>query len=189
MAGTLAAISLGGASAASASPVNAYAAQAAAAGLTEQQSHSLQSQVDDQMKRMKPGAVQVSANQIRTADGDALITLPLPGEKVARAINAAEPISAFASCPYKYMCLYDGTGYTGLMMQLYTCKFYNLGDVGLNDRLSSYINNQTPGTAGDFYNWEEFWAWKFSSAGAYSQQSLLGSPYNNYIDGVYPCYN
>ncbi|MGW2770674.1 peptidase inhibitor family I36 protein [Streptomyces sp. NPDC001275] len=181
------AISAVGASSASADArANEFAAQAKEAGITAQEARELQARVDQEIKKMKAGGVQISANQIRSADGKVLITIPLPGEKYAWSAGEEKPLSAQASCSYGYLCLYDGTDYSGLMRSLYYCDFVNLGNYGQNDKLGSFINNQTSGTYARFYNWEEKWVLKFGSTAPQSK-SLLGSPYNNYIDAVDPC--
>lgn len=72
------------------------------------------------------------------------------------------------------------------MRNLYYCNLVNLGNYGQNDRLSSFINNQSTGTVARFYNWQGYWSRKFNST-AYQARTLLGSGYNNYIDGVDPC--
>jgi|tagenome__1003787_1003787.scaffolds.fasta_scaffold19721365_1 hypothetical protein len=74
--------------------------------------------------------------------------------------SSPQVTAATVSCPYKYLCLYEGTGYTGTMHRLYNCEVYYTAYP-----IHSVKNNQTPGTRASFrdYNNAQFWV----SPGAY----------------------
>lgn len=100
---------------------------------------------------------------------------------------------AAEGCAGGYLCLYSENDYQGEMLALYDCGFVDLGQIDFpgggkwNDRMSSYINNQTGGTTSAFYNWGGSWVWYFDST-AYDARSELDSiGSNNIIDGVSVC--
>ena len=68
---------------------------------------------------------------------------------------ATKPSNAqAASCPYYYLCLYDGTDFSGASWKEWRCGTYNLGHYGFHDKTSSLINNQTNGTVSYFYDYK-----------------------------------
>jgi len=133
---------------------------------------------------MKVGGRQISANEVLSSDGRVKVVVPVPGEERARALSGS---ASRAICGYKYLCLFDGPNYTGLMRELYACSLVNLGNYGQHDRLDSYYNNQTNGTVARFYNWEGHWALKFTSTAPHSDPDLWRWGLQNMIDGVDPC--
>ncbi|MFC9686086.1 peptidase inhibitor family I36 protein [Streptomyces sp. NPDC056948] len=154
-----------------------YAAEAGAAGLSARQAAQLQDRVEARLAKLKVPAQQVSYNEIRTADGSASITLSSPG------------VAAVGSCLNLNLCLWAGMYYDGEKLSFSSCKFRDLGDYDFDNRLTSYINNQSSGTRVKFYNWEGGlvpWKYKFDSR-AYAAHSLVNTPWDNMIDGVQVC--
>ncbi|BCJ49690.1 hypothetical protein Asp14428_11650 [Actinoplanes sp. NBRC 14428] len=164
---------------------SAFAEQARAAGLDQRQARQLQGEVDRILAGMKTGGRQVSANEVRSADGRVRAVVPVPGEQRARPLSGA---GTMANCSYEYLCLFDRPNFSGVLFNLYYCDFINLGDYGLNDRLESYDNSQTAGTTAGFYNWEGSWKWKFGSTAPHTDYNLnRWSGLANMIDAVDPC--
>lgn len=136
----------GPASAAPAQADTVFGAQARAAGLTQAQADALQAKVEGNLARL--GGRQVSANEIRLAEGATLL-VPVPGEKYARDLTSpAGTRSALAwECTYEYFCMYRGQNGTGERLALYYCQDYALDNwVGLG----SWWNYQTTGTRAQF---------------------------------------
>lgn len=136
----------GPASAGTAQADTAFGAQARAAGLTQVQADALQTEVESNLARL--GGRQVSANEIRLAEGATLL-IPVPGEKYARDLTspAGTRTAAAWECDYGWFCMYRGENGTGERLALYYCQ----------DRLldnwtgyGSWWNNQTPGTQAQF---------------------------------------
>ncbi|MGW1712731.1 peptidase inhibitor family I36 protein [Streptomyces sp. NPDC002156] len=136
----------GPASAGTAQADTAFGAQARAAGLTQVQADALQTEVEGNLARL--GGRQVSANEIRLAEGATLL-IPVPGEKYARDLTspAGTRTAAAWECDYGWFCMYRGENGTGERLALYYCQ----------DRLldnwtgyGSWWNNQTPGTQAQF---------------------------------------
>lgn len=151
-----------------------FIAQATGAGLTGTEAVALQKRVDGYLA--KAGGTQVAANEIRLSDGGSLL-LALPGEKYARQLN--EPVGTQASCPYRYLCYYSGTYYTGDVRSAYYCwQDYFVPFSGYG----SWINNQTPGTQGRFKNY--YRQVIYTTPGAYSSSPSYNWTPVWYID---PC--
>jgi hypothetical protein len=56
------------------------------------------------------------------------------------------------ACPGYHLCLWEHAHYRGPGLGLYSCRNHNLADYGFQDRASSLVNNQTPGTMSYFYD-------------------------------------
>ncbi|MDX3454497.1 peptidase inhibitor family I36 protein [Streptomyces sp. ME02-8801-2C] len=132
----------GPASAASTQADTAFAAQARAAGLTQGQADALQAKVERNIAQQ--GGRQISANEIRLAEGATLL-VAVPGEKYARDLTKPAGTRAAAAweCDYEYFCMYRGQNGTGERLALYNCRDYALTNW---TGLGSFYNNQTPGT-------------------------------------------
>jgi hypothetical protein len=92
------------------------------------------------------GGRQTGPNTIEFDGGKVILTVPLPGERQARAIN--EPIGTLgtANCSYLWACLYDGTNFDGARLALTNCGLYALSGYGFANITSSIHNNQSSGT-------------------------------------------
>jgi hypothetical protein len=113
-----------------------------------------------------------------------------PGVQLSRVTGDASPA---ASCRYLYICLFSGTYHTGYRLDLTVCGgVFNLGNVAYpgggywNDKMSSFINNQSTGTVTRFYNWDGVsrWVYLYSST-AYEAPPTV--PYDNIVDGIDVC--
>ncbi|UJW30101.1 peptidase inhibitor family I36 protein [Saccharothrix sp. AJ9571] len=157
-------------------------AQASATGM------SLQAEITQALEQT-PGGVQISPNQVAWQNGKVVLTIPLSGEKFARA--AAEPVSALGTknCPYTWVCLYDGKDFEGRRLQFSECNEFNdLSSWDFNDKMTSWHNNQTSGTKARFYNWSnEEWVLVYTTPGAESWDGLVSSSINNKVDGIRAC--
>lgn len=130
-----------------------YAAQARAAGLTDQQAGQLQRQMDA-MLAQEPRAHQTSANALDIPGGTA--TLPVPGQTETR--NLASPNAALA-CANGHLCIKDGTG---AVYDYYYCGYYDFNGVGDG----TFNNNQTSGTRARFYNSDGSERWSHVAKGS-----------------------
>ncbi|TCC30455.1 hypothetical protein [Kribbella sindirgiensis] len=156
-----------------------FATQARSAGLTAAQAKELQRKVDDRMAQIKVPVHQVSFNQIMADDGSARLTLGAPGAAAPRNIL----------CDDGNLCLWAGDYYDHERHDLFYCRLYNLADWGFNDRLTSYMNEQSKGTRARFYNWQGGkWVQKFTSVAPHQDPDLgRWQGLNNMIDAVRPC--
>ncbi|MEU2249380.1 hypothetical protein [Streptomyces sp. NPDC019224] len=129
-----------------------YAAQARAAGLTDQQAGQLQRQVDAALAQ-DPRARQTSANTLAIPGGT--VTLPAPGQAETR--NLASPGTALA-CANGHLCITDGRGTN---YDYYRCGYYDFNGVGDG----TFNNNQTSGTRARFYNSDGSERWSHVAKG------------------------
>jgi len=123
-----------------------------------------------------------------------------PAPSAVHVAKNAEPISPaaddyFYGCYYEYLCLYTEPNLhpSSAIISFYYCQFKDLGAIPFpgggywNDRISSWVNNQTPNTASHFYNWNGVnqWTLLFSSY-AFEYNTGMG-PYDNILDAVRVC--
>ncbi|MER5894473.1 peptidase inhibitor family I36 protein [Streptomyces sp. NPDC001876] len=133
-----------------------------------------------QLLRAYPAATQIDTKTVKVKEG-VYISLP-----------SASPSAAAASCAYYDLCLWQNKNYGGYGISFTRCEFVDLGHIGFptggywNDKLSSYINNQTSGTWSGFYNWTGSWD-LWTESFAYEATPYIGDYYNDKIDGVYVC--
>ncbi|MET9802849.1 peptidase inhibitor family I36 protein [Streptomyces sp. NPDC006368] len=151
----IAATTLGLTAPATAAPVpghHDFAAQAAQAGLDDDEAEDLRKQVDDHLARH--GGEQTALNRIELA-GTGEIVLPIPGARDAR-----------ADCPSQNFCMFTGPNFSGAQFNLYRCGTYDLENWTGN---GSWINNQTPGTRARFLDSNRNTI--YTTPGAYSASS------------------
>ncbi|MGW4201470.1 peptidase inhibitor family I36 protein [Streptomyces sp. NPDC004726] len=189
-AGAMAVLGLAGpTSASSAEPTalqSTIASQAKLAGLSKSDVAGLQKQIDEQLAAT-PGGKQIGVNQMSWRGGKAIMTIPLPGEKRARAVG--EPAAALGTpnCSYTWTCLYQHSNWDGRRLTWSDCTFENLANWGFNDQTSSWHNNQTTGTRTWVYNWTgSSWALLWTST-APSASSYVGAANNDKADGIRVC--
>ena len=130
------------------------------------------------------GGKRISLNQIAWPEKGAIMTIPLPGEKRARAAN--QPIDTKALCDYKYACLFSDTGYTGRKVSFKKCSFQKLRWFTFTNKTSSWINNQTKGTKATLYYWTGSKVKTMTSLVAEDALSYL-YPNDNRADFIRPC--
>ncbi len=117
--------------------------------VTAAQERVLDQQIAAEMARA-PGGERISVNQIawdRKGAPPVILTLPLPGERIARA--AGEPVTALGTpnCNYEGVCLWDYTNFEGARLgPFYACRTETLSAHGFANRTESWHNNQTPNT-------------------------------------------
>jgi hypothetical protein len=135
-----------------------------------------------------PGSTAVSSDTIKIAPG-ILLSLPLESHGSSLAPSGG----TISGCSYEYLCLYSNINFGGYRLSFFDCVFENLGDIGFpgggrwNDKMSSWINNQTPGTVSTFSNWDGVSAFIFvADSQAFSENSWVGW-YNDIVDGVQVC--
>ncbi|MFI7075566.1 peptidase inhibitor family I36 protein [Micromonospora sediminicola] len=120
-----------------------------------------------------------------------------PTRKLAERESLAAAGGTYLDCAYEYLCLYQNASYGGYKIRFYTCAFMDLGKISFptggywNDKMTSFINNQTPGTLSHFYNWNGStanWDKKFTNE-AFWFDPNVGPSYgaNDIIDGVRVC--
>ena len=105
--------------------------------------------------------------------------------------------STLWDCAYQYLCLYQNASFGGYKIRFLQCGFMDLGTISFptggkwNDKVTSYINNQTTNTTSIFYNWngvERSWDYLFSSSATnYDYNIGTSRGYNDIIDGVHVC--
>jgi hypothetical protein len=165
-----AALMLGSSSNASVVPSANFAGQARAAHLSASQQVSLQSEVNHIMARY--GGRQVALNEIALPHG-ASVLFPLPGQRVAHVLPGAPRLSVSktkaadtpawavgqtwyaadgASCPYYYLCTWQGQSWTGIQFNVSQCNIWQEFPGSGWNSYGSWANNQTPDTSGYLAN-------------------------------------
>jgi hypothetical protein len=159
----------------------------ASSGLLAAPTPQLQNQIDAHM-RMTPGAKQINQNQIALHDGTVILTLPMPGQRVARGSTEAIVPRGVPNCPNAHTCLYEDAKYEGWRLAYYDCAFKVLsGDY--NDEVSSWHNNQPEPYWSKVYYWTGS-AWQ----ALWSEHPKQSNPYvgdaaNDKADGIRPCFD
>ncbi|WP_141723174.1 peptidase inhibitor family I36 protein [Micromonospora matsumotoense] len=105
------------------------------------------------------------------------------------------PLATYYGCEYLYLCMFADSGFSGYRIRFYDCIFVDLGGVNYplggkwNDRVTSYVNNQSPGTVGRAYNWNgsSFVQLFATEALDWNGNIGIGWNYNDMIDGVRAC--
>jgi hypothetical protein len=153
------------------------------------------------MLRANPQAKLIAPNEVQVSPNFSVVVTPSLKD------IAAGVAPAIYSCPAKNLCISDAAAWDQAghyVRPLYYCGMVDLGarrypdfaNVGTaapgpkwNDRLSSYNNNQTPGTVSSFYNWGSgAWHLVHTSAPAPSHVDDFGPlGINDIVDGVYVC--
>jgi hypothetical protein len=115
--------------------------------LTAEQQEALQADVTGHLNDYGEGT-QIGINQISFDDGNTILTLPLPGETRARAVD--EPISqglasACHSNQVGWACLWSDTNFNGTRIEHLKCETLTL-TAPFNSSTASVYNNQTAGT-------------------------------------------
>jgi hypothetical protein len=115
--------------------------------LTAAQQLALQAEVTGHLNDYGEGT-QISINQVSFNDGNTILTLPLPGETSARAVD--EPItqgvaSACHGNQVGWACLWSDTNFNGSRLEHFNCETVTLG-APFNSSTASIYNNQTTGT-------------------------------------------
>jgi hypothetical protein len=124
---------------------------------------------------MLPGGRRASWNKI-VWDEDGAEIIFRSGNEVA------------GGCPYGHFCLYEHANFGGTQLNLYYCGVYELRNysIGVN-RVSSVVNNQTPGTWAQLWDREVFQRDDLNySAPAYHDLWYLGAV-NDKADYAIPC--
>lgn len=184
--GVLSVLGIAGPSSASTTLENRIASQAERAGLSGGEVADLQEQIDEQMA-IVPDGKQIAVNQIAWRDGRTVMTLPLPGEKQARAVDESVGALGTANCSPYYTCIYEHASYEGRRLTWKDCAFHDLSDFDFNDKTSSWHNNQSSGTITRVYNWTgSAWSQIWSST-APSRDSQVDSADNDKADGIRVC--
>jgi hypothetical protein len=156
-------------------------------GMAQADTAGVQKQVDNVLAK-SPGGKQISANQVAWNDGKVVLTIPLAGERSARA--AGEPVTTLgtANCPYTWTCLYEHANFDGRRLQFSACGYIqDLGAYGFSDMATSWHNNQTPGTRTWVYNWTGSWTQIWVEGGAPSKSTNVGAGNNDRADGIRAC--
>lgn len=112
--------------------------------LTSAQQQMLQAEVNEQLKNYG-GGKQVGINQIAYDNDQLILTLPLPGEKKARAIDEPMTPEGVANCAFTHACLWSDTNFNGSRIDRVNCDFITLS-APFNSSTASIHNNQTTGT-------------------------------------------
>jgi hypothetical protein len=138
-----------------------------------------------------PESTAVSSDTIKIAPG-VLLSLP-PGDHGSSSTPSALA-GTVQGCSYEYLCVYSDINFGGYRLSFFDCVFENLGNISFpgggkwNDKLSSWVNNQTPGTWSTFANWDgSINGFVFvDSSQAFSQNAWVGW-YNDIVDGIQVC--
>lgn len=161
---------------------------AAKVDLSSSERAQLDRQVDAEMSK-SPGATRVAVNQLAWDDGDVVLTLPLPGEKQARAVD--EPIGTKDSpnCGYGSVCLYDDAFYGGRRLSFTACKLQKLRNYNFTNRTESWHNNQTTGTISQIFYWSSSAGTSFGlgATNAPSAVGIIGYGDDNRADSIRVC--
>ncbi len=158
-----------------------------AAAAAPSQATLLQQRIDYQLALL-PGGRQIAPNQISWDKQGVIMTFAVPGMSTFGA----------GSCAYYHACLYgdvdynDGPDTTPWQLSFYYCTARDLGDWGVRNQTSSWVNNQTANTwaaahqyrdeSHPEYGWVQLWG-----AGAYYADPWVGSVANDRADVFDPC--
>lgn len=112
--------------------------------LTDTQKQELQAQVNEQLKNYG-GGKQIGINQISYGNGRMILTLPLPGETKARAIDELITPLGTANCRFEWACLWSDTNFNGTKLEKFFCDRIVLA-FPFSSSTGSIHNNQTSGT-------------------------------------------
>jgi hypothetical protein len=145
----------------------------------------------DALLQANPGSVRITENQVELAQHGARITLPLPGEKVARA-KGEIVIQGVANCPYENSCFYEHHEYGGARLDLYACGFYDLFHIYMSngnnwsDDITSWHNNQSHNAYAWTYDWQDP-SWVYMFRADVGRNPNIGAWANDRIDGIWNC--
>jgi hypothetical protein len=139
------------------------------------------------LMKQYPGARVVDADTVTIAPG---VDLSLPAPTSGAGVRAA----ASVGCNYRYLCLFSEPNYEGYRLDLYDCGFIDLGSLKFpygsnsrwNDKMTSFIDNQTPNTVTNFYNWDGRWV-ELIRISPWFAVSQLDWTINDTTDGVHVC--
>jgi|ERR1041385_5490455 hypothetical protein len=125
-------------------------AQVPVVNLTAAQKAALQADVTEQLKNYG-GGQQIGINQVSYDNGRMVVTLPLPGETRARAINEPVVPLGTANCAFEDACLWSDTNFNGTKIERFACGTITLA-APFNTSTASIHNNQTTGTQTVIFN-------------------------------------
>lgn len=111
---------------------------------TTAEKRALQAQINERLGDYGGGA-QTGINEITYDNGLLILTIPLPGERKARAVNESATPLGVANCPYEFACLWSDTNFNGDRLARAACTTITLA-APFNSSTGSIHNNQTPGT-------------------------------------------
>jgi len=132
-----------------------------------------------ELLREYPGSTQVGPHTVMVKAG----------------ITVTSPLATVKGCQFGFLCLWSDAGWSGYRIDFYHCGFYDLGAIGFpsggrwNDKVSSWINNQTSGTLARYYNYDGVSSFKQVYADR-AYHSIAGAGdigLNDIIDAVRPC--
>lgn len=175
--GALAAAALTGQASAAQPDTTTDADRTIASTLTMAERDQVNAEVAQTLRETK-GGERIGLNQIAWPHKGAVMTIPLPGEKRARA--ADQPVGTRSKgCSYKHVCLYDYVDFEGRELEFYECKFQKLRWYDFTNRTSSWVNNQSDYEKSTLYYWtgsevatlDELWAPSY-------EEYLAGSKYD-----------
>ncbi len=115
--------------------------------LTAEQQEALQAEVTGHLNDYGKGT-QIGINQVSFDEGHTILTLPLPGETKARAVDELITPAAATDCHSNqqgWACLWSGTNFSGTRLEHFNCETLSLGSP-FNSSTASIYNNQTTGT-------------------------------------------
>lgn len=136
-----------------------------------------------------PGGKRVGVNQVAWEGGDVVLTVPLPGEKQARATDESIGTQNEPNCAYTYVCLYDDAFFRGDRLAFQACKLRQLSKYGFHNRTESWHNNQTRGTYSHLFYWSSSVGTRFGMGLtlAPSAVGLVGKDDTNRADYIDVC--
>ena len=108
------------------------------------------------------GAQRMNRNEIALSDG-VVMTIPLPGERVARGPDEPLAAAGAAHCPEGQVCFYEHVAFEGRRLRFTGCGAYNLyrlriaDDQRWNDRISSWYNRS--GARTSVHDWNGTLDW------------------------------
>jgi hypothetical protein len=115
--------------------------------LTAEQQEALRVEVTGHLNDYGEGT-QIGINQVSFHGGDIILTLPLPGETKARAVDELITPAAATDChgnQLGWACLWSDTNFTGSRLEGFNCVTMTLASP-FNGNTASIYNNQTTGT-------------------------------------------
>jgi hypothetical protein len=98
--------------------------------------------------RLNPGSHRIADNAVEVKPGIVIRMHP----------NVVQS-NIWFGCSNQLLCVWTDAGHGGYEKDFFTCQNVNLGDLTMpdgrpwNDKISSIVNNQTPGTVSRFYDY------------------------------------
>ncbi|WP_328989377.1 peptidase inhibitor family I36 protein [Kribbella sp. NBC_01245] len=157
------------------------------AGLATAQRIQLQRQVDDLLAK-SPTGKQVGPNQVAWRGGKVTVTIPLPGEKTARAAGEAMAPAGTPNCSYYWTCFYEHADFGGRRLTWSDCGgLHDFQNWDFDNMTSSWHNNQSGGATTTVYKFGNPTGYFTIWTAAPGSSAYVGDRLNDIADAFTAC--